>query len=199
LAGIRWLTDRHGRIEAEFRKEADMAKETTKPVKTEVPVPAPARPAKTAVARPMTALEEMDRLMDRTFGSLLPGGWLKALRAEHPLLGQFGVELPMPKVDLIERDEELVLRAEVPGVDKKDLDISLTHDSVTIKGQTSHESKEEKGSFFRCEMSRGSFSRTVALPSDVDPEKAKASFKDGVIELAMPKVEKAKRRSIKLD
>jgi HSP20 family protein len=176
-----------------------MAKETSKPVKAQAQAARPAPAPKTAVARPMTAFEEMDRLMDRTFGSLLPGGWLKALRAEHPLLGQFGLELPAPKVDLIERDDEIVLRAEVPGVDKKDLDISLTHDSVTIKGQTSHEEKEEKGSYFRCEMSRGSFSRTVALPADVDPEKARASFKDGVVELAMPKVEKAKRRSIRLD
>ena len=176
-----------------------MAKQISKPVKAEAPAAKPAPAPKTAVARPINAFEEMDRLMDRTFGSLLPGGWLKALRAEHPLLGQFGLELSAPKVDLIERDDEIVLRAEVPGVDKKDLDISLTHDSVTIKGQTSHETKEEKGSYFRCEMSRGSFSRTVALPADVDPEKARASFRDGVVELAMPKVEKAKRRSIKLD
>jgi HSP20 family protein len=105
----------------------------------------------------------------------------------------------MPRVDVIDREDEILVRAEVPGVDKKDLEVSLTDNAVTIKGSTRHEEKEEKGDFYRSEISRGSFSRTVALPGEVDGDKAKASFKDGVVEIAMPKLEASKRRSIKVE
>jgi len=101
-------------------------------------------------------------------------------------------------VDVIDRDDEVVVKAELPGVEKKDLDVSVTETSVTIKGTTSHEEKEEKGDYYRCEISRGAYARTVALPSYVDADKAKASFKDGVLELTLPKVEKSKRRSIEI-
>ena len=104
-----------------------------------------------------------------------------------------------PKVDVIDRDNEVVVKAELPGVDKKDLDISVTRNSVTIKGSTSHEEKEEKGNVYRREISRGSYSRTLSLPAEVKEEQAKAKFKDGILELTMPKVEKSKRRSIKVE
>jgi HSP20 family protein len=109
------------------------------------------------------------------------------------------MELRAPAVDVVERDEEVVVRAEVPGVEKKDVDVSITASSVTIKGETRREEKEEKGEYYRCEISRGAFSRTVSLPASVDPDKAKASFKDGILEITLPKVEKAKRRTLKLD
>ena len=105
----------------------------------------------------------------------------------------------VPHVDVIDRDEEIVVRAEVPGVEKKDLDVSLTENTVTIKGEARREEKAEKGDYYRCEISRGAFARTVMLPSEVDADKAKASFKDGVLELTLPKIEKSKRRSIRLD
>lgn len=173
-----------------------MAKETSKPASAAVSKVTEEK--KALPARPLTPFEEMEHMMDRMFGSVFPRGWLRPFRSDRPLLAELAAEAWLPKVDVIERDEEVVVRAEVPGVDKKDLDISLTQTSVTIKGQSSHEEKEEKGNYYRCEMSRGSFVRTVALPSDIDTEKTKASFKDGVLELTMPKVEKAKRRSIKL-
>lgn len=105
----------------------------------------------------------------------------------------------MPKVDVIDRDDEVVVRAEIPGVAKDDLDISVTDNTVTIKGETKRESKEEKGDYYRCEISRGTFARTLPLPANVDSDSAKAKFEDGVLELTIPKVEKAKRRTIKVD
>lgn len=105
----------------------------------------------------------------------------------------------LPKVDIIDRESEIVVRAEVAGVDKKDLDVSVTDTTVTIKGSTRQESKEEKGDYYRCEISQGSFARTVALPGDVDSGKARASFKDGILELMLPKKEAAKRHSIKVE
>ena len=88
------------------------------------------------------------------------------------------------------------LRAELAGVDKKDVDVSLTDSTVTIKGSTRREEKEEKGNYYRCEISRGSFAHTVSLPVEVDDSKAKAIFKDGLLEISVPKKEKAKRHSI---
>jgi len=138
--------------------------------------------------------------MDRLFEDYFSRGWMRPFRWEWPSLGEMAkpFEGKMPKVDVIERDDEVVVKAELPGVDKKDLDVSVTENSVTIKGTTRHEEKEEKGDFYRCEISRGAYARTVALPSYVDADKAKASFKDGVLELKLPKVEKSKRRSIEI-
>lgn len=143
--------------------------------------------------------DEFERTMSRMFEDFFPRGWMRPWRFERPLLREFEFEAWAPKVDLIERDDEIVVRAEVPGVEKKDLDVSLTENTVTLRGQTGREEKEEKGHYYRCEISRGEFIRTVALPADVDTEKAKAEFKDGVLELTLPKVEKAKRRTIKLE
>jgi HSP20 family protein len=167
--------------------------------KTEVAVSKPEETKKPVPAHALSPFEEMEHMMERMFEGMFPRGWMRPFRWDRPLLGEFpSVQAWMPKVDLIDREDELVLRAEIPGVDKKDLDISLTRNAVTIKGQTSHEEKEEKGAYYRAELSRGTFTRTLILPADVDTEKAKAEFKDGILELAMPKVEKAKRRSIKL-
>ena len=91
----------------------------------------------------------------------------------------------VPKLDIIERDDEVVVRAEVAGVDKKDLEVSVTDNSVTIRGSTKEEHKEEKGDYFRSEITRGEFSRTAALPCDVDGDKARANFTDGILELVI--------------
>ncbi|HUW29416.1 MAG TPA: Hsp20/alpha crystallin family protein [Sulfuriferula sp.] len=148
-------------------------------------------------ARALNPFEEMDRL----FEGFLQRGWMRPFRWERPLWKE--LELPfegkMPSVDIVDHDEDILVRAEVPGVDKKDLEISVTENTVTLKGKSSHEEKEEKGNYYRCEISRGAFARTIALPHDVDPDKSKATFKDGVLELTMPKVTKSKRHTIKLD
>ncbi len=147
--------------------------------------------------RVMSPFEEMDRLFESPFSS----GWMRPFHWPRPSWGELAApfEGKMPKVDVIERDHEIVVKAELPGVDKKDLDISVTKNTVTIQGSISHEEKEEKGDVYRCEISRGSYSRTLTLPSEVNEEKAKAKFKDGILELTLPKVEKAKRRTIKVE
>jgi HSP20 family protein len=104
----------------------------------------------------------------------------------------------MPKLDIIDRDDEVLVKAEVPGVAKEDIEISLTGNLITIKGETHKEEKEEKGDYYRCEISRGAFSRTATLPAEIDDSKAKAVMTDGVLEVTLPKVEKAKKRSIKV-
>ena len=165
-----------------------MAKEEKKESKQEL--------QKAEPRRAVSPFEEMERMFEDFF----PRGWMRPFRWEWPSVGEMAkpFEGKMPKVDVIDRDDELVVKAELPGVEKKDLDVSVTENSVTIKGSTSHEEREEKGDYYRCEISRGAYSRTVALPSYVDADNAKANFKDGVLELTLPKVEKSKRRSIEI-
>jgi len=139
--------------------------------------------------------------MDRLFDSFFRRSWMRPWHLDWPMIQE--LKLPFngqpPKVDVIDREAEIVVRAGIPGVDKKDLDISVGEDSVTIKGATHREKKEEKGDYYRQELAEGAFSRTVELPAMVDSTRAKASFKDGVLELTLPKIEKTKRRSVKVE
>jgi len=131
---------------------------------------------------------EVERLFDDFFG----GRWLRPFAWESMF-----PEIPgMPSVDVIDRDDEVLVRAEVPGYKKEDIEISVSDSSLTIKGETKAEEKEEKGDYYRCEISHGAFSRTVALPAEVDDAKAKATIKDGMLELKLPKREKSKRHTI---
>lgn len=151
----------------------------------------------TTQAHPLSPFDEMDRLME----SFFPRRWMHPFRWDMPSISELGApfEGKMPRVDVIDRDTEIVVKAELPGVEKDDLDVSVTGNTVTIKGSTSHEEKQEKGDYYRCEIRRGSFSRTVPLPASVDSDKAKASFNDGILELTLPKVEKSKRKSVTID
>jgi HSP20 family protein len=146
-----------------------------------------------APSRMLSPFEGFDRMFDDFLGR----GWMRPFRRDWLAFPE--IDITMPKVDVIDRDEEVVVRAEVPAVKKEDIEVSISGNMVTIKGETKKEEKEEKGDYYRSEISRGSFSRMVSLPADVDESKAKASLKDGVLELTLPKVEKAKRRTIKVD
>ena len=153
---------------------------------------------KTAPSSEMSAYEDFDRMFENFFRR----GWMRPWRSEWPGFGEVSrrsMESRIPRVDVIDRDGEIAVKAELPGVDKKDLDVSLTEDSVTIKASTRQEEKEEKGDYYRSEISRGEFSRTVSLPATVDASRAKASFKDGILELLLPKTEVRKRRSINIE
>jgi HSP20 family protein len=145
--------------------------------------------------RGMSPFEEMERLFEQFFGRRWPSpfGW------ESPFWGDLAksMEVRVPSVDVIDREEEVVVRAEIPGVDKENLEVSLSDDRLTIKGSTRQEKKEkEAGEYTRREMSRGSFTRVVTLPANVDGEKARASFKDGVLEMTLPKLKPSKRLRI---
>lgn len=144
--------------------------------------------------RIMSPFDEMERM----FENFLPSGWLRPMRT--PMWGgELAPGAKIPPVDIIDRDEEIVLRAEMPGIDKDSIDVSLSDNSVTLRGSSRHEEKESDEHYYRSEISRGAFSRTVTLPADVDGDKAKATFKEGVLELTMPKIERSKRHSIKVE
>lgn len=144
----------------------------------------------------LSPFEEMERM----FQSLWGQPWWPR-RMMRPFEGEFG-NLPAPfegrtpKVDVIERDKEVLVKAELPGVKKEDLDVSVSDTSVTIRASTRHEEKKEEGEYYRREMSRGEFVRTLGLPAEVDGAKAKASFKDGILELTVPKVVESRRHKV---
>lgn len=151
-------------------------------------------PAKAAAPRALSPFEEMDVLFDRLTRGLMS-------RMGFPALGDVGwpFQVHAPKVDVVDRGKELLVRAEIPGVTKDELHISLTDETVTIRGETHKDTREEKGDYFRREIASGSFQRTLALPCEVLGDQAKASFKDGVLELVLPKSEKAGARKVRID
>jgi HSP20 family protein len=96
-----------------------------------------------------------------------------------------------PNIDVVENDKEIKVSAELPGMDEKDIEVSLNKDSLTIKGEKKEE-KEEKGrDYYHMERSYGSFSRTIPLPVEVDTDKVEAHFKKGVLTVTLPKTPKA--------
>jgi heat shock protein Hsp20 len=108
-------------------------------------------------------------------------------------------EISLPKVDILDHDNDIEVKAALPGVKKEDLEVSVTNQTITIRSCTKEEKKEEgKGKYFRREISRGEFQRTLSLPDNVDGDKAKASFKDGILTVTIPKTEKSKRKSIEI-
>jgi HSP20 family protein len=150
-----------------------------------------------APTRALSTIEDIERMFD----NFLRRGFMRPFHWDWPSWSELAAPLEdkLPRVDVIDRDEEIMVRAEVPGVDKDNLEVSLSDNTITIKGSTRHEEKEEKGNYYRCEISQGSFARTVALPADVDGSKAKASFKDGLLEVTLTKVTPAQRHTIKVE
>ncbi|MBT9139225.1 MAG: Spore protein SP21 [Syntrophomonadaceae bacterium] len=143
---------------------------------------------------PLKELEDMRKDMDRLFEEFFSPitrrrrGWLK------PEMGVI-----VPNIEMYDRKDEIVVKAELPGVAKEDIDLTITKDSLTLKGEAKREEEIKEEDYYACEMSYGSFTRTIALPAEVDSEKAKASFKNGVIEITLPKREAAKPKEIKIE
>jgi HSP20 family protein len=105
-----------------------------------------------------------------------------------------------PSVDIYETKKEVVVRAELPGLSAKDVDITLTENTLTIKGEKKVSDEVKGENYYRVESAYGAFQRTIPLPVPVRNEKVKASFKDGVLEIRLPKVEeKAKGIKIKVE
>ena len=105
----------------------------------------------------------------------------------------------IPSLDVTENDGEYVLTAEIPGLAKEDIDISLSEGLLTIKGEKKQEKKEETDTYHVVERSYGSFSRSLRIPSGVDLAGVKAETADGVLKVVLPKVEEEKSRKIKIN
>ncbi len=132
--------------------------------------------------REMVSLrDELDRFFDSVFGRL------PRERAETYWA---------PPLDIEENDESIVVRVELPGMSRDDIKISLSGDTLTIAGERKQESEKKGRTYYRVERAYGKFQRTVTLPAEVEGDKAKASYKAGVLELVLPKSEKSKAKEI---
>lgn len=137
-------------------------------------------------AREMLSLREaMDRLFEESF--LQPGRF-----------GFGDSPAALLPVDLYETDDQVVVKATVPGLKPEEIEVTITGDVLTIKGEFKSEEKTEKRNYLRQERRYGSFCRQVGLPGGVDSDKATATFDNGVLTLELPKVETAKAKAIKV-
>ena len=138
---------------------------------------------------PFGEFDRMRRDMDRLWDSFLEG--VPGRRGEER--GEW-----LPSLDVSETKNELVVKAEVPGMDHKDIDISLSNGVLTIKGEKKQEREEKEADYHLVERSYGSFVRSVQLPKEVQGDKISASYKDGILKIALPKSEEAKKKEIRI-
>jgi HSP20 family protein len=127
--------------------------------------------------------EAMDRLFEESFvrpGRLVPAG------AE------------LLAVDMYETDDAIVVKSAIPGIKPEELDVSVTGDTLTIKGETRSEEEVTEEHYIRRERRYGSFSRSLAIPAQIVADKAKAEFENGVLTLTLPKAEEVKPKAIKV-
>ena len=129
---------------------------------------------------------EMDRLFDEFWGDALPGRW-----------GRLG-EGFWPDIDVKDTDKELNVSVELPGLDEKDIEVLLSQDALTIRGEKREDTEKDKGGYHYAERRYGAFERTIPLPVSIDAEKAKAAFRKGVLQVSLPKTPdaQAQRKTI---
>jgi HSP20 family protein len=138
---------------------------------------------------PFRTLERMTKDVDRLWDSFFE---------EHPVRSEELWGGLHPSIDLSETPDEFIVKAEIPGTDPKNIDISLNDGMMTIKGEKRQEKEEKKENYHFVERSYGAFTRSVPLPGEVQREKVKASYKDGVLKVILPKSEEARKKEIKV-
>jgi len=144
---------------------------------------------------PMKELEDMRRDMERLFEEVFePSRRRRHWWPKSPEGG--GV---IPNIDIYDRKTEIVVRAEIPGAERDKIDLTITKDNIAIKGEVKRDEGVKDEDYFAREISWGNFARTVALPSEVESEKAKATFRNGILEIILPKKEEAKPKEIKVE
>jgi len=104
----------------------------------------------------------------------------------------------VPRVDVKEEENNIVVSAELPGMDQKDIDLTVTNNTVRIAGEKKHEEEREERGYYRHETSYGSFERMIDLPTEVEEEKAEAEFRNGVLTIRLPKSEEAQAKQKKI-
>ncbi len=136
---------------------------------------------------PQKLVERIDEILGERWSP-----WWPALRWPEEMLRA-------PAVDVFEEGEEVVVKAELPGMKKEEIDVQVMGDTLTISGKKEKEEKVERKDYFRFERSSGAFSRTIHLPAEVQPEKVTAQLKEGVLEIRAPRSEAAKAKTRKIE
>jgi HSP20 family protein len=135
---------------------------------------------------------DMDRMMEDFLGRRMRPWW-----PERWFRGD-GLELRTPAVDLFEEKDDIVVKVELPGLDKDNIEVNLTDSRLTIKGEKKKEEEVKEENYYRSERAYGSFVRNIELPKAVHTDKVKASFKNGILEVRIPKTEEAKAKEVKV-
>ena len=118
---------------------------------------------------------------------------------DRPQWSNFGETFDVwPKVDILDQDDALIVRAEMPGIKKEDLEITISGDRLTFEAKRDFEKEEKKEDFFRSEMAYGRLYRVIHLPVDVMGDDVKAELKDGIVEVYLPKIEVTKPCKVKV-
>lgn len=136
--------------------------------------------------QPFQELETLRRQMDHMFDEM------NGLKNTSAVSWQ-------PAIEVQDADDSLILRAEIPGIEAKDLDVRVTREAVSISGEHRYEQKTEAKGIFRSEFRYGKFGRVITLPVAVQNDQVKADFANGILTLNLPKVEAAKNRVVKLN
>jgi HSP20 family protein len=131
-------------------------------------------------------------MMEDFFGRRARPWWPERWFREEDL------DVRVPTVDVYEEKDDIVVKAELPGMDKDNIEVNLTDHTLTIKGEKKKEEDVKEENYHRSERSYGTFLRTLELPKDVHADKVKASFKNGILEVRIPKTEGAKAKEIKV-
>ena len=131
---------------------------------------------------------DIDELFNRLFGR--SEGWMPPLWTS---------EERVPSIDFVKRDDTIVVRAALPGIDPKDVDITVTGNQLSIRGERKAERKVEEEDYFMHEIGCGSFERTVPLPEGVNTEEVHASYRDGVLEITMPARDVPRAKKIEVE
>ena len=135
---------------------------------------------------PARELDALQREMNRLFGAAFDGE-------------SSGVRGWVPAMDLVEEDDALVLRADLPGVEEGSINVEFQENVLTISGERQSEAQSQNGGFRRIERPSGAFSRSLTLPEGIDPDSVKASFTNGVLEVRVPKPEERKPRRVAIN
>ena len=142
---------------------------------------------------PIRELEDMRRNLDKLFGEFVE----PVTRTQMLPKGEAGPLIP--SVDIYDRKGEIVVKADLPGVEKEHIDLTITKDSLVVRAETKKDEEIKREEYYIQERSSGTYVRTIQLPQDIDSSKTKASFQNGVLEIVLPKREEAKATEIKVD
>lgn len=148
---------------------------------------------------PFRALQRFADEMDRTFDRMFENFGL-GQRGTSPSWPEIrtGAEIWAPTIDVYQKDNQLTIKADLPGLKKDEVSVEVTDDAVTIQGERKREREEEREGVYRSERSYGSFCRVIPLPEGAITEQAKASFNDGVLEITMPAPPATKGRRLEI-
>ena len=144
----------------------------------------------------LTAFKDLENRVESMFHNM----WSNPFHHEKlPDAFSFSSLSKMPNIDVVDRDKEIIIKAELPGFDKDDLDISIANNQLVIKAKACKEEKEEKGDYLKQEIRKREVYRSILLPAEVEDEKIKTSYKHGMLKLTIPKQEKSQRKQIKVE